>query len=177
VSHLFLRTLSSASSPLSSQIYISTSVLLFTHLHFCTSSPSPCSQQLASCSLSSATWIQLPPSNSIYLTSILILSFHPQSTLCSSLINQTFVFPFFTMRATCAAHPIFLDSIILMTRVSELHTSLYYVIKGKAIPLQALTGPEGSRWLRSPDFMTIGTWRWQGCQPCAPAAFTPRKHS
>jgi hypothetical protein len=30
-------------------------------------------------------------------------------------------------------------------------------IKGKAIPLQALTGPEGSRRLRFPDFKTIGT--------------------
>jgi len=30
-------------------------------------------------------------------------------------------------------------------------------IKGKAIPLQAWTGPEGSRRLRLPDFMTIGT--------------------
>jgi hypothetical protein len=42
-------------------------------------------------------------------------------------------------------------------------------VKGKAIPLQAWTGPEGSRRLRLPDFMTIGTWRW----PYAPAAFTP----
>jgi len=31
--------------------------------------------------------------------------------------------------------------------------------KGKAIPLQAWTGPEDSRRLRLPDFMTIGTWR------------------
>jgi hypothetical protein len=33
------------------------------------------------------------------------------------------------------------------------------VVKGKdkAVPLQALTGPEGSRRLRLPDFMTIGT--------------------
>jgi hypothetical protein len=46
-----------------------------------------------------------------------------------------------------------------------------------AIPLQAWTGPEGSRRLRLPDFKTIGTLRWQGCQPYAPAAFTPRKHS
>jgi hypothetical protein len=45
--------------------------------------------------------------------------------------------------------------------------------KGKAIPLQALTGPEGSRRLRLPHFKTIATWRWQGCQPYAPAAFTP----
>jgi hypothetical protein len=29
--------------------------------------------------------------------------------------------------------------------------------KGKAIPLQALTGAEGSRNLRLPDFKTIGT--------------------
>jgi hypothetical protein len=27
--------------------------------------------------------------------------------------------------------------------------------KGKAIPLQAFTGPEGSTWLRLPDFKTI----------------------
>jgi len=30
-------------------------------------------------------------------------------------------------------------------------------VKGKAIPLQAWTGPEGSRRLRLPDFKTIGT--------------------
>jgi hypothetical protein len=29
--------------------------------------------------------------------------------------------------------------------------------KGKAIPLQAWTGPEGSRKLRLPDFKTNGT--------------------
>ena len=34
------------------------------------------------------------------------------------------------------------------------------VIKGKAIPLQAWTGPEGSRRLRLPDLKTIGKWRW-----------------
>jgi hypothetical protein len=29
--------------------------------------------------------------------------------------------------------------------------------KGKAIPLQALTGPEGSRRMRLSDFKTVGT--------------------
>jgi hypothetical protein len=29
--------------------------------------------------------------------------------------------------------------------------------KGKAIPIQAWTGPEGCRSLRLPDFKTIGT--------------------
>ena len=33
-------------------------------------------------------------------------------------------------------------------------------VKGKAIPLQAWTGPEGSRKLRLPDFKTFGTKRW-----------------
>ena len=32
--------------------------------------------------------------------------------------------------------------------------------KGKAIPLQAWTGTQGSRRVRLPDFKTIGTWRW-----------------
>jgi len=31
------------------------------------------------------------------------------------------------------------------------------LVKGKSIPLQAWTGPEGSRRLRLPDFKTIGT--------------------
>jgi hypothetical protein len=37
------------------------------------------------------------------------------------------------------------------TRTQEVPT------KGKAIPLQALTGPEVSSRLRIPDFKTIGT--------------------
>jgi hypothetical protein len=51
---------------------------------------------------------------------------------------------------------------------------LLFYYAGKAIPLQALAGSEGSRRLRLPEFKTIGTWRWQGCQPYTPAAFTPR---
>jgi hypothetical protein len=33
----------------------------------------------------------------------------------------------------------------------------FQIGNGKAIPLQALTGPEGSRRFRLPDFKTIGT--------------------
>jgi len=33
----------------------------------------------------------------------------------------------------------------------------FYKCRGKAIPLQAWTGPEGSRRLRLPDFKTTGT--------------------
>ena len=47
--------------------------------------------------------------------------------------------------------------------------------KAIAIPWQAWRGPEGSRRLRLPDFKTVGTWKWQGCRPYAPAAFTPQE--
>jgi hypothetical protein len=46
-------------------------------------------------------------------------------------------------------------------------------VKLEAIPLQAWTGPEGSRSLSLPDFKKICIWRWYGCQPYAPAAFNP----
>ena len=52
-------------------------------------------------------------------------------------------------------------------------TLIFMFSKGKAIPLQAWTDRESSRRLRLPDFKTIGTWRWWGCQPYEPAAFTP----
>jgi len=39
-------------------------------------------------------------------------------------------------------------------------TSTSHLVKGKAIPLQAWTGPECSRRSRLPDFKTIGTSRW-----------------
>jgi len=37
------------------------------------------------------------------------------------------------------------------------YIQVQHIIKGKAIPLQAWTGPEGSRRLRLQDFKTIGT--------------------
>jgi len=46
--------------------------------------------------------------------------------------------------------------------------------KGKAVPLQAWSGPEGSRKLRFPDFMTTTPDGGKGVRPYAPAAFTPR---
>ena len=49
--------------------------------------------------------------------------------------------------------------------------------KSKAVPAQVWTGPEGSRKVKLPDFKTVGTWRWQCCQPSAPAVSTPRKYS
>jgi len=46
--------------------------------------------------------------------------------------------------------------------------------KGKAVPLQAWSGPQGSRKLRSPDFTTMAQ---DGGKPYTPAAFTPRKYT
>jgi hypothetical protein len=62
------------------------------------------------------------------------------------------------------------------TRICACSVSKGNSVHIKAISLQAFTGPQGFRRLRLPDFKTIGTWRWQGCQPYAPAAFTRRKH-
>ena len=50
---------------------------------------------------------------------------------------------------------------IKQIRILVLKNCVYHIIrskgKGKAIPLQAWTGPEGSRMLRLSDFKTIDT--------------------
>jgi hypothetical protein len=60
-----------------------------------------------------------------------------------------------------------LDALVILNlfRKKPLHISGVFIahhqeVKSKAISLQTLTGPEGSRRLRLPDFKTIGTWRW-----------------
>jgi len=51
----------------------------------------------------------------------------------------------------------------IINSITKLHlvgisTELMNILgKGKAIPLQAWTGPEGSSRMRLPDFKTIGT--------------------
>jgi hypothetical protein len=47
-----------------------------------------------------------------------------------------------------------LDAQIFSTFITILYM---YTKKGKAIPLQAWTSPEGSKRLKFPDFKTIGT--------------------
>jgi hypothetical protein len=51
----------------------------------------------------------------------------------------------------------FLLKYVVVTYITHSHALLPYTCKGKAIPLQALAGPEGSRRLRFPDIKTIGT--------------------
>jgi hypothetical protein len=53
--------------------------------------------------------------------------------------------------------------------------SLSVKSKGKAVPLQAWSGPEGSRKLRFPDFMTTAQDGGKVISLNAPASFTPRK--
>jgi len=50
----------------------------------------------------------------------------------------------------------------LKNSIYLLYSIIYYLVlnvksKGKAIPLQAWTGPEGSSKLRLPDFKRVGT--------------------
>ena len=51
------------------------------------------------------------------------------------------------------------DTLLLSINLFQLYKALIkpVVVKSKAIPLQAWTGPEGSRRGRLPDFKTVGT--------------------
>jgi hypothetical protein len=59
-----------------------------------------------------------------------------------------------------------------LIRVTELGSASNKETKN-AFPLQAWTGPSGSRRLRLPEFLTISTLRVHGSQIYAPAIFTP----
>jgi hypothetical protein len=50
-------------------------------------------------------------------------------------------------------------------KIKKVNQSLY----------RPITGPGGSRRLNLPDFETIGIYKRKGCQPYAPAAFTPHE--
>ena len=47
---------------------------------------------------------------------------------------------------------------VVITEVDVLMCVVLSKGKGKAVPLQAWSGPEGSRTLRFPDFMTGTGW-------------------
>jgi len=47
--------------------------------------------------------------------------------------------------------------IIIINRTTVTNVPLVIVGKGKAIPVQTWTGPEGSKGSRLLDFMTVGT--------------------
>jgi len=69
------------------------------------------------------------------------------------------------------------SDITVMPSVTRMDWSWWWYKHVKAIPLQAWTGPEGSRRLRLPDFKTVGTWRWLRLSAQAMTTFTPRKYS
>ena len=60
------------------------------------------------------------------------------------LIKILYTVPISPINAACPTIPNLLDSIVV----------IMYGKKGKAVPLQAWIGPEGSRKLRFPDYMT-----------------------
>ena len=71
---------------------------------------------------------------------------------CSTYVNET-------VCSETSAHKIQTPENHPKERIQQFISYLVYRYKGKgkAIPLQAWTGPEGSRRLRLPDFKTIGT--------------------
>ena len=60
--------------------------------------------------------------------------------------------------ALCCKRDRLKNCVQMATKDYRAHNSCY--CKGKAIPLQPWTGPEGSRMLRLTDFKKIGTLRW-----------------
>jgi len=52
---------------------------------------------------------------------------------------------------------------------------MLHIGKGKAVPLQAWSGPEDSRKLRFPDFMTTVQDGGKVVSLIAPATFTPQE--
>jgi len=78
--------------------------------------------------------------------------------------KTTLLFPSLIVRKACFTCQRIFQKVTTLDVLGRVHVNVtvyYYVsVKGKAISLQAWTGPEGSRRLRFPDFKTIGTWRW-----------------
>ena len=74
-------------------------------------------------------------------------------------ISHIFTSHFKFLDARHDAGPILEDPRILGA-THKIQSSRIWAPLSKAIPLQAWTGPEGSRRLRFPDFKTIVTWRW-----------------
>ena len=97
----------------------------------------------------------------------------PATLLCSCLLNQPVVW---------GQNMLLLITAVSIPKVQRQRFALNIQshktnvsVQGKAIPLQAWTSPEGSRRLRIPDFKTVGTWKWLGCQHYAPAACAPQE--
>ena len=107
----------------------------------------------------------------IILLLTLIAQFCRTRCVCAGFMQHSTLCMHCKMNMRCP----FLYLIISNIHLTFLVTLCVCVCVCKAIPLQALTGPEGSRRLRLPDFKTVETWRWEGCQPYAPAAFTPQE--
>ena len=82
---------------------------------------------------------------------------------------------------TCSSH----ETDSLLSEIEFLHLSGEDVFgvckcKGKAVPLQAWSGPEGSRKLRFPDFVTTAQDRGEvvslAHRPLLPPGNTPGTH-
>ena len=86
--------------------------------------------------------------------------------LDSTFIPASFLWPSQREMPTCITHaPRSRFELAITPWPGELRTRVIVPavrpsVKGKAIPLQTWTSPEGSRRLRLPDLKTVGTWRW-----------------
>ena len=74
----------------------------------------------------------------------------------------------FPFHVVSLSHSSFYSLSLLLFRSTEISRG-----KGKAIPVQAWTGPEGSRRLRLPDYMTLGMNVVRLSAPCTSHLYPP----
>jgi hypothetical protein len=112
------------------------------------------------------------PESSVHCTLQKIQDLNGYPPICTFLANNLDHIWFAQHHTTCQLMASF-GAKGLMHSVAHM-TGIRCIV---AIPLQALVSPKGSRRLRFPDYKTVGTLRWQGCQHYTLATFTLRKYS
>jgi hypothetical protein len=77
------------------------------------------------------------------------------------LSNTTLLLFFLRMYGTLRL----LETIFRLNIEEGVYIDIYIYIKGKTVPLQAWNGPEGSRKLRFPDFLTTAQYGGKVASP------------
>jgi len=78
---------------------------------------------------------------------------------CNIRTKHPFLLTESTVNSECQC-AIYKQSLLLPSLYQTIMIECKKLRKGKAVPLEVLTGADGFRRLRLPDFKTIGIWRW-----------------
>ena len=127
---------------------------------------------------SSETMVPVYQTARLYISegSILYIRRHENVEFCKAFLWPTeFLPPARFVLWVSFANPIKYDPVLYVCCLIHRGHSLLTAYKGKAIPLQAWTGPEGSRRLRLPDFKKIDTWKLLRLSPLNTVRLYPQE--